>query len=519
MAAVGVLFATTGCVSARSTPTVPRVIPPPPRIEVVGGLLGAEILPAPSLIVSPVIYDLPVEANSWVESELNFLVNDRRDILRSWLGRGDYYRDFVVSVLLDHGIPSDLYHLAMIESGYTPTARSSAGAVGMWQFMPATSRDVQLRIDDLVDERMDPVRSTRAAARHLRTLYRVHGDWALAAAAYNAGSTRISRSLERHDVTNFWDLARVGDLAEETRHYVPRLYAVTIVAREPERFGFDLPTDAPGFGFDSIHVEMSIPFAELAEMTEVPATELAQMNPHLRRGMTPSGGYWVWVPAGAGVRAQRSYLAAVQQGRVLGTYTVRWGDNLSTMAQITGVASSRIRELNPEIDFDRLQAGADIRLPEAAARQLASRASGDGEVSVSAGSSEETRVALSMVAALPANDGEPAVHQVRSGDTLSEIAEEYGVSVSALQAANSMTGTSIRSGQRLVIPATGSREGSDASSAVGETVLAHVVEAGETLWDIAIRYGSSVQEIQSANGLGGGHIRPGQKLDVPASRR
>src|SRR5690606_28423757 len=113
----------------------------------------------------------------------------------------------------------DLYHLAMIESGFVPTARSRVGAVGLWQFMPATGRAMGLRIDGDVDERMDPVRSTRAAARHLRDLYRSMGSWSLAAAAYNAGPGRINRGLRQYSATDFWQLAERGDLAEETRHY------------------------------------------------------------------------------------------------------------------------------------------------------------------------------------------------------------------------------------------------------------------------------------------------------------
>jgi membrane-bound lytic murein transglycosylase D len=507
-ALIGLLVVSAACVPVRREPLVPRAAPPE-RIEAPGRLLGTEIRPVTARLLGPVSYDLPLEANTWVESELLFLLNDRRDVLHRWMERGDYYEAFVKSVFAEYGIPTDLYHIGMIESGFIPTARSSAGAVGIWQFMPATSRDVNLRVDNVVDERMDPVRSTRAAASYLRTLYRIHGDWALAAAAYNAGTGRISRGLERYGATNFWDLARRGDLAAETQQYVPRLYAATIIARDRERFGFPLPNGVVSFAFDSIHVDLGVSLGELSEMTGVGGDDLSAMNPHLRQGATPPGGYWVWVPAGSGVQAQRSYVAASRRRSSLATYTVQWGDNLGKIAQISGVGAAQIRELNPSIDFDRLLTGAKIQLPAAGVERLA-------VVEPATTGSAPAPVALATVArsTAPPAGGDSRVHPVRPGDTLSEIARDYGVTVAAIQEANSLNGTVIRSGQRLTIPAAAPGAGGG-----GSTPVNHVVEWGDTLWEIARRYGSSVEAIQDANGLGSRPIIPGQRLEVPTTRR
>ncbi|MEX2582802.1 MAG: LysM peptidoglycan-binding domain-containing protein [Gemmatimonadota bacterium] len=516
----------TGCVGSGPAPSGPRP-------EASGLLLGEELRPVDDAILGAVDYDLPVEANSWVEAELQFLVTQRRDVVRSWIERGDFYADFVTSVLREQGVPTDLYHLAMIESGYVPVARSPVGAVGMWQFMPATSRDVGLRVDSSVDERMDPVRSTRAAARHLRSLHRIHGNWTLAAAAYNAGSGRINRGLARFGARDFWELAQKGDLAEETRRYVPRLFAMTIIGRDRERFGFGRAVDSAGFAFDSVHVEYSVPLDELGELGGVDPLTVVAMNPHLTGGMTPAGGYWVWVPSGTGPQVQRAYLASTMRGeRDVAGYTVRWGDTLGDIALLAGISSARVRELNPGVDLDRLQTGVTVQLPAAAARRLSDRPFEvpeeerptvatvvprpepvDDRPPPPSPAREPERPALSTAADAAA----PETHTVEAGETLFGIARRYGSSVPAIQEANQLSGSVIVPGQRLLIPS-----GSDAMASGAPPVPAyteHTVEAGETLTGIARRYGTSVVAVQEANGLSGSVIRPGQRLRIPSDAR
>jgi LysM repeat protein len=326
-------------------------------------------------ILGDVRYDLPVEANRWVEMELDFLVNQRREVIGQWLSRADKYRDFVQEIFASYGIPRDLHHLAMVESGYSPTARSHAGAVGIWQFMSTTGRGMGLRIDDVVDERMDPVRSTHAAARHLRDLHRdFRGDWALAAAAYNAGSGRINRGLGRYNVTNFWDLAERGDLAQETRHYVPRLYAVTIIGRDPARFGYPAPANVlPRFRPDSVRVDIETPVAELAKIANLNASELATLNPHLVRGTAPAG-YKVWTPAGSGAAIQIAFdTSAYRRSGGYAWYTLRPGENVAQVAAAGGIPVERIRELNLSAALDRMGTGDRVRLPAPAVRTLNAR--------------------------------------------------------------------------------------------------------------------------------------------------
>ncbi|MBB4638858.1 LysM peptidoglycan-binding domain-containing protein [Longimicrobium terrae] len=362
-----------------ATAPVPAEAPPPAPADTVQAIGEGFTLPAerPAAVGADLLgtarYDLPVEANEWVRQEVDFLVNQRGPVVAGWMTAADRYGEWVRDVFASYGIPRDLSHLGMVESGYRPTVRSHAGAVGMWQFMPATGRGMGLRIDELVDERMDPVRSTHAAARHLRDLNRqFRGDWALAAAAYNAGTGRISRGLGRFGATNFWDLAQRGDLAEETKHYVPRLYAVTIIAKDPTRFG--LPARGPqrSFGFDSIRVDLATPLSVLASVGDIPLPDLVELNPHLLRQVAPPR-YWVWVPAGQGAALQPAYAASeFRQRGGYDSYRVREGDSLDRLAELSGLPAERIRQLNLSMG-ETVQPGQQLRLFADAARVLNER--------------------------------------------------------------------------------------------------------------------------------------------------
>jgi LysM repeat protein/soluble lytic murein transglycosylase-like protein len=319
-------------------------------------------------------YDLPVVSNLSVRNELEFLVYQRHAVVGSWLRNAERYHEFVRDVFASHGVPRDLSHLGMIESGYRPTVRSHAGAVGMWQFMPATGRSMGLRIDADVDERMDPVRATHAAARHLRYLHRrFNGDWPLAAAAYNAGEGRINRGMGRYGARDFWDLANRGDLAQETRRYVPRLYATTIIAKDPVRFGYPAPGLVRRFAYDSVRVDLATPLSELAQAGNLPVNELTEMNPHLFRQVAPRD-YWVWVPHGQGRALQQAYAASeFRQRGGFGTYRVREGDSLTGLAQLSGLTPEQIRSMNLSANTDALRAGTTLRLYADAARVLNAR--------------------------------------------------------------------------------------------------------------------------------------------------
>ncbi|HET6232228.1 MAG TPA: LysM peptidoglycan-binding domain-containing protein [Longimicrobiaceae bacterium] len=379
LAAAALLLAATGCGGGRPA-TGPTPAPAPAAgAEQLGrepAIEAARPVPVSSSLLGSAHYDLPLEANQWVAAELDFLVTQRHEVIGQWLQRADYYDQFVQDVFGRYGIPKDLHHLAMVESGYTTGAHSRAGAVGMWQFMAGTARGMGLRVDDVVDERMDPVRATHAAARHLRDLNQAfNGDWALAVAAYNAGSGRISRGLRSYSVSNFWDLAQQGNLADETKRYVPRLYAVTIIAHDPARFGYAAPAGpVRRFAYDSVRVDVVTPLTDLAGIGGLPLAELATLNPHLVRGLAPAG-YWVWTPAGTGAATQQAFQSSeFRRSGGADFYTVRRGDDVAKLADLVGIPADRIREMNPRVVVGgSVASGQKLALPAAAARFLSAR--------------------------------------------------------------------------------------------------------------------------------------------------
>lgn len=460
-----------GCAPAISPSlAAPSAVP----AEVERNAEAIPVAPSPTRsrdILGSARYDLPVEANRWVEAELDFLVGQRAWVIARWLEGWDFYGRYVEQVFAGHGIPRDLQHLAMVESGYNPTARSRAGAVGMWQFMPATGRGMGLRVDSLVDERMDPVRSTRAAARHLRDLHRSFGDWPLAAAAYNAGGGRIRDAAARSGAASFWQMVEWGYLPQETRTYVPRLYAVTIIAHDRSRWGFTprSPT-APHFAIDSVQTDLATPVAELARISGVTTHELVRLNPHLVGATTPPGRYWIWVPAGTGRLVQEAYLGSDFRRRGgFARYRLRVGDDLLSLAEIGEVGVDRIRSLNPQLVGDGLPAGQSLLLPADAARMLAAR-----PVSIPARPTSPKAAPVVPDSVVPARvlpgipvradtvslaparadlaRGATREHIVGEGDTLYSLALRYGTTVEAIRATNRLEGDTITLGQTLVIP-------------------------------------------------------------------
>lgn len=323
----------------------------------------------------------PVEVNGAVEHFLQrYQASPRREVMGRWLGRSSRYLDMIRQVFRKKGLPEDLAFTAMIESGFNPLAVSRAGAKGLWQFMEQTARRYGLKVDRWVDERLDPEKSTEAAADYLKDLFAQFGHWFLAQAAYNAGEVKVARAVERTRSNDFWTIARGRWLRQETKQFVPQIQAAALIAREPERYGFQVTPEEP-LAYEVVMVPFSVELKQLEAMAGLPSRALSDLNPELRRGVTPPGGvYGLKVPSGAAssiaealdrLHAQRAEAARRSAKRPAapagspppaGVHVVKPNDTLSDIAKRYGVSVAdlvRVNGLDPEA---RIYPGDKIRV-------------------------------------------------------------------------------------------------------------------------------------------------------------
>lgn len=391
-------------------------------------------------------YDIDVESfatRSQVQYYVNFFLTEARDRFEIWLGRLNRYEGMIRSRFRQHGIPEDLVYLALIESGLSNTAVSRARAVGMWQFIASTGRKYGLRIDEWVDERRDPFKATDAAARHLVDLYEMFGSWYLAAAAYNAGAGRVTRSLQRlpgaqgefSDET-FFDLSDRRYLRRETRDYVPKLIAAALIAKEPERYGFADIQPLQPLVFDEITVPDQTGLDVLAKLADTTTQALLELNPQYYRGVTPPGqSSVVRVPRGTGTIVARKYAELPPRERVsFLEHVIRRGETLSEIGRRYGVTVRQLQAANPGVNPRLLRIGTRLVIP------------------ISGRARARTAAAPPNRRAEPGQVPPGTYHVVQRGETLWILSQRYGVTIADLRRWNGLqTDDILRVGQRLLV--------------------------------------------------------------------
>jgi membrane-bound lytic murein transglycosylase D len=232
-------------------------------------------------------FDIPIVINGKVEHYIQYFQTTIRDKFITWLSRSEKYIPFMKNLLKEHGLPEDLVYMSLIESGFNPYAYSRAKAVGLWQFISMTGKRYGLRVNWWVDERRDPEKSTIAAAKYLKDLYDLFACWYLAAAGYNAGEYKIIKAIKRYQTEDFWKLTNQRYLKRETKDYVPQMIAAALIAKDPEKYGFiDVAYQEP-LRYEKVKVPELTDLCLIAKACETSLEEIKDLNPELRRGVTP----------------------------------------------------------------------------------------------------------------------------------------------------------------------------------------------------------------------------------------
>jgi Transglycosylase SLT domain/LysM domain len=314
-----------------------------------------------------------VAMNSQVRYFVDRFTTSRRDVVGLWVRRSGQYLGMIFHVFRAKGLPEDLAFTAMIESGFNPVAVSRVGAKGLWQFMAPTARLYGLRVDRWVDERLDPEKSTVAAAGYLNDLYVRYGSWELAQAAYNAGEVKVDRAIRGTGSTDFWDLSRSKYLRRETKDFVPAIQAAMVIGRDPSQYGFD-PSPMSPPDVERVTVPASTDLRKLAASSGVPLQTLRSLNPVLIRGISPPGRTWeIRVPGGtreavavALTPAPRAKVVVASapghRAPTVGVHVVRVRDTVSSIAKLYGVSTSDVVRWNNLENGDAIRPGDRLRV-------------------------------------------------------------------------------------------------------------------------------------------------------------
>jgi len=496
-------------VTMRSLGSLEEDVPPSVLVERFGDVergLDESIKVYDEEIEAPAVtYDLPIVMNDRVKKSIVYFQTVAKDAFRKYMSRSKRYRWLFDQVLEEYDMPNDLVYLSLVESGYNPHAYSWARAMGLWQFIASTGRLYGLDRSWWIDERKDPVKATHAAARFLRDLYKEFGDWELAMAAYNGGPGRVRRTIKKQGTDDFWQLR----LKRQTMDYVPLIYAATIIAKDPEKYGFTDIEFEPERRWEEIPIDRCLDLKIVAREIGVAYKDLKELNPELLRQYTPPNvkEYKLKIPVGK----KQQFLAAYDdmpspKETSWVKHKIRRGETVSAIANKYGVSQYAIFAANNLSRRSKIYAGKQLIVPVPLGRDY-NRASSKNYASYEANNS---------------------IYSVRAGDTMWDIARAFGTTVDALRRVNYIErGSRIYVGQKLRIPSSASKlkdknsgrsptyASTESSSSGSSKTRTYKVRRGDTVWDIARANGTTTSHIRALNGLGrSSRIYPGQTLVV-----
>lgn len=403
--------------------------------------------PSEKAIVADSEMAVPMDYNTKVEDWIEYFQTRGRARMEVYLERSGRYLPLMKKILRENGLPEDLVYVALIESGFSSRATSRARAVGYWQFIRGTAHRYGLKMNGIVDERRDPIKSTQAAAQYLKGLYNVFGAWYLAIAGYNSGENRIKQAVMRHYSRDFWELSAAGGFPRETSEYVPKFLAARLIAQKPEKYGFFNVNYAPAISFDEVEVTKPVHLGTLAQAMNISLDALKDLNPAMLKGIVPvmrSQSTTVRVPVGlkelAQAHLEKSFVAeskvqAAEEAEV-SSYRVKPGDNLGKIARKFRISIPLLAQFNNLTRRSILSIGMMLKIPV-----------GGGSRTINNLPPDSRRLRREEAARAE------RIHLVRKGDTLAHIAKKYGVSLLQLTERNRMGKRSkLMAGSRLVVP-------------------------------------------------------------------
>jgi len=368
--------------------------------------------------------DLPLMINDYVAGYINYFSTRGRGVFEGAWTRSGRYREMISRIFREEGVPQDLIYLAQAESGFKPLALSRARARGMWQFMASRGVGYGLRRSWWVDDRQDPEKATRAAARHLKDLYNQFGDWYLAMAAYNSGPGNVQQAVKRTGYADFWELYKRDVLPAETKNYVPIILAMTIMSKNPAQYGLDSIRPDPALQYDVVKLDYPVDLRLAAECVDTPLEQLIELNPSLLRRTTPKDQpYDLRLPVGTKEKYEAAIASVPKEKRVVWRYyKVQPGDTLSGIARKYRTTERAIAQAN-NLQPSGLTTEVKLVIPVS-------------------GAGTNEKIVYSRY---------PSRYKTHTGDTVLTVAEDFGVPPEKVRRWNGLKGNNLPRGRVLLI--------------------------------------------------------------------